>query len=61
MPCEELMIAEVHRKFYFLNQLQILNIKEDNKKLIHPLYELDSGTAGPTNLLSVSSGLYVKK
>lgn len=45
MPCEELMIAELHRKFYFLNSLDIVNIREDNKELILPLYELDSVTS----------------
>ena len=60
MPCEELMIAELHRKFYFLNSLDIVNIREDNKELIVPLYELDSVTSS-RNSQGNTSGHYVKK
>jgi hypothetical protein len=50
MPCEELMLADVHRKFYFLNALDIVNIREDNKELVTPLYELDKGEDGGQSL-----------
>ena len=44
------MLADLHRKFYFLNALDIVNIREDNKDLLMPLYELDKGEEGGERL-----------